>query len=178
MLVIACYDVNTETRAGRRRLRRVAKVYESTGQRVLKSVFQCTVNAMALDALQRRLLAEIDPEHDRLRPCRLADSRSCEVHKSGKFKATDFQEPLVLRSAAQAPCDGSRRCRVRDPRKPLSRLQFRRRAGGLSRSTATDGHGLAQVARAAQRRRNLAGAESRASHDARGSKHHPVLGSG
>ena len=34
MLVLVCYDVNTETAAGRRRLRRVAKVCESTGQRV------------------------------------------------------------------------------------------------------------------------------------------------
>jgi hypothetical protein len=33
MLVLVCYDVNTETSAGRRRLRRVAKVCESTGQR-------------------------------------------------------------------------------------------------------------------------------------------------
>ena len=31
MLVIVCYDVNTETREGRRRLRRVAKVCEGTG---------------------------------------------------------------------------------------------------------------------------------------------------
>ena len=30
MLVVVCYDVNTETRAGRRRLRRVAKVCESS----------------------------------------------------------------------------------------------------------------------------------------------------
>ena len=34
MLVIVCYDVNTETREGRRRLRRIAKVCEATGQRV------------------------------------------------------------------------------------------------------------------------------------------------
>ena len=40
MLVIVCYDVCTETREGRRRLRRVAKVCESTGQRVQKSVFE------------------------------------------------------------------------------------------------------------------------------------------
>lgn len=96
MLVIACYDVNTETRAGRRRLRRVAKVCESTGQRVQKSVFECKVNAMELDALERRLLAEIDPEHDCLRLYRLADSRGCEVREYGKFKATDFEGPLVL----------------------------------------------------------------------------------
>ena len=42
MLIIVTYDVSTETAAGRKRLRRVAKVCESTGQRVQKSVFECT----------------------------------------------------------------------------------------------------------------------------------------
>ena len=58
MLVIVCYDVNTETSAGRRRLRRVAKVCESTGQRVQKSVFECQVNLMQLETLERELLAD------------------------------------------------------------------------------------------------------------------------
>ena len=96
MLVIVCYDVNTETRAGRRRLRRVAKVCESTGQRVQKSVFECQVNLMQLEDLERRLLAEIDLNEDCLRLYRMADTRGCEVREHGKFKATDFDGPLVI----------------------------------------------------------------------------------
>ena len=96
MLVIVCYDVNTETRVGRRRLRRVAKVCESTGQRVQKSVFECQVNLMQLEELERRLLAEIDIEQDCLRLYRMPDTRGCEVREHGKFKATDFDGPLVL----------------------------------------------------------------------------------
>ena len=96
MLVVVCYDVNTETRAGRRRLRRVAKVCEGTGQRVPKSVFECQVNLMQLDELERKLLAEIEPDQDCLRLYRLPDSKGCEVREHGKFKATDFDEPLVL----------------------------------------------------------------------------------
>ena len=96
MLVVVCYDVNTETRAGRRRLRRVAKVCEGTGQRVQKSVFECQVNLMQLDELERKLLAEIEPDQDCLRLYRLPDSKGCEVREHGKFKATDFDEPLVL----------------------------------------------------------------------------------
>ena len=96
MLVIVCYDVNTETRAGRRRLRRVAKACESTGQRVQKSVFECRVSLMEMETLERRLLAEIDVEHDCLRLYRLADGKGCEVREHGKFKATDFDAPLVL----------------------------------------------------------------------------------
>jgi CRISPR-associated protein Cas2 len=96
MLVIVCYDVNTESKAGRRRLRRVAKVCESMGQRVQKSVFECQVDLMQMEELERRLLAEIDPKEDNLRLYRLSDARSCEVREHGTFRATDFEEPLVL----------------------------------------------------------------------------------
>jgi CRISPR-associated protein Cas2 len=96
MLVIVCYDVNTETKAGRRRLRRVAKVCESTGQRVQKSVFECKVDLMQMEDLERRLLAEVKLEEDCLRLYRLPDTRGCEVREHGKFRATDFDAPLVL----------------------------------------------------------------------------------
>lgn len=96
MLVIVCYDVNTADRAGRRRLRRVAKVCEGTGQRVQKSVFECQVDLAQMESLERRLLDVIDLEHDCLRVYRLADSRGCEVREHGKFKAVDFDAPLVL----------------------------------------------------------------------------------
>ena len=55
MLIIVCSDVNTETREGRRRLRRVAKVCEGVGQRVQKSVFECRVDRMQYEDLERRL---------------------------------------------------------------------------------------------------------------------------
>ncbi len=96
MLVIVCYDVNTETNVGRRRLRRVAKACEATGQRVQKSVFECRVDLMQLEQLERKLLAEIDPTQDCLRLYRLPDTKGCEVREHGKFRATDFEGPLVL----------------------------------------------------------------------------------
>ncbi|MGC4076661.1 MAG: CRISPR-associated endonuclease Cas2 [Rubrivivax sp.] len=96
MLVIVCYDVNTEDRAGRRRLRRVAKVCESTGQRVQKSVFECQVTLAQMELLERRLLAEVNLDSDCLRLYRMADTRGCEVREYGRFKATDFEDPLVL----------------------------------------------------------------------------------
>jgi CRISPR-associated protein Cas2 len=96
MLIIVCYDVNTETTAGRRRLRRVAKVCESTGQRVQKSVFECRVELVGFEELERRLLAEIDPTQDCLRLYRMPDTRGAEVREHGHFKAVDFDGPLVL----------------------------------------------------------------------------------
>ena len=42
MLVLITYDVNTETAAGRKRLRKVAKKCVDHGQRVQNSVFEQT----------------------------------------------------------------------------------------------------------------------------------------
>src|SRR5690606_997100 len=95
MLIIVTYDVSTETRAGRRRLRRVAKVCESMGQRVQKSVFECRVDRMQLEQLEHRLLAEIDEEEDNLRLYRLTGPVDLHVREYGKFKAINFEEPLI-----------------------------------------------------------------------------------
>ena len=96
MLVLVCYDVNTETKDGRRRLRRVARVCESTGQRVQKSVFECQLDVAKFEALERKLLAEIDPAMDCLRLYRMPGSRGFEALEHGKFRAIDFDGPLVL----------------------------------------------------------------------------------
>ena len=96
MLIIVCYDVSTETPSGRRRLRRVAKVCESTGQRVQKSVFECQVTLAEFETLERRLLSEIELTQDCLRLYRLPDTRGAEVREHGKFKAVDFEGPLLL----------------------------------------------------------------------------------
>ena len=96
MLVIVCYDVNTETREGRRRLRRVAKVCESRGQRVQKSVFECQIDRAQFEALERDLIAEIKAEEDNLRFYRIAELRGYEVREHGCFRATDFDAPLII----------------------------------------------------------------------------------
>ena len=96
MLVVVTYDVSTETAAGRKRLRRVAKVCEGTGQRVQKSVFECQVNEMQLEELERCLLAEINESADNLRFYRITESTQVRVKQYGNFRSTDFEGPLVL----------------------------------------------------------------------------------
>ena len=95
MLIIVSYDVSTETRAGRRRLRRVAKVCESVGQRVQKSVFECQVDEMQFEQLERRLLAEIDEREDNLRFYRVTEPTRVRIKEYGMFRARDFDGPLV-----------------------------------------------------------------------------------
>lgn len=96
MLVVVTYDVSTETAAGRRRLRRVARVCESMGQRVQKSVFECQVNDMQMEQLERTLLAEIDETEDNLRFYRITESAHLRVKQYGVFRAVDFEGPLMI----------------------------------------------------------------------------------
>lgn len=96
MLVLVCYDVNTETKQGRRRLRRVAKVCEGIGQRVQKSVFECQLDLAQFETLERELMAEINPQEDCLRIYRIPSTRGFEVIEHGAFKAVDFEGSLVL----------------------------------------------------------------------------------
>lgn len=95
MLIIVTYDVSTETRQGRRRLRRVAKVCESMGQRVQKSVFECQVNDMQFEQLERDLLAEIDEQEDNLRFYRITEPVEVRVKQYGSFRSVDFEGPLL-----------------------------------------------------------------------------------
>ncbi|MCF7978348.1 MAG: CRISPR-associated endonuclease Cas2 [Chromatiaceae bacterium] len=96
MLVIVTYDVSVITEDGPRRLRRVAKVCERYGQRVQKSVFECQVNEMQLEALERSLLAEIDIDVDNLRFYRITEPHELRVKQFGVFRSIDFEAPLLV----------------------------------------------------------------------------------
>lgn len=96
MLILVSYDVSTETAAGRKRLRRVAKACQRYGQRVQKSVFECQVDLAKYEELERVLLAEIDEEEDSLRLYRLSEPLEKNVKEYGRFRAVDFEGPLVV----------------------------------------------------------------------------------
>ena len=96
MLILVSYDVSTETSAGRRRLRRVAKVCLNYGQRVQKSVFECKVDQANLETLKAELLDEIDLDEDSLRLYRIIEPLEKNLMEYGKFKAVDFESPLIV----------------------------------------------------------------------------------
>ncbi|HID05930.1 MAG TPA: CRISPR-associated endonuclease Cas2 [Armatimonadetes bacterium] len=96
MLILITYDVSTETADGRRRLRRVAKTCENYGQRVQKSVFECQVDTATYELLESSLLDEINDKEDNLRIYKLTEPLDKNIKEFGKFKATDFEGPLVI----------------------------------------------------------------------------------
>lgn len=96
MNVLICYDVSTETAAGRRRLRKVAQTCQDFGQRVQKSVFECAVNEAQFEELVRRLLEIIEKTEDSLRVYRLIEPKEKYVQVYGLDDSVDFEEPLIL----------------------------------------------------------------------------------
>ncbi len=96
MLIVVTYDVNTENKAGQRRLRRVARVCENHGQRVQFSVFECVVDAAEWVRLKAKLIAEIDPEHDSLRFYLLGNNWQNRLEHVGAKPSYDPEGPLVI----------------------------------------------------------------------------------
>lgn len=96
MLMLVAYDVSTETAAGRRRLRRVARACLDFGQRVQNSVFECEVDPAQWAALRARLIREIDAASDSLRFYRLGAEGRRRVEHVGAKPAADLDGPLIL----------------------------------------------------------------------------------
>jgi len=96
MYVLVTYDVSTESREGRRRLRKVAKVCEDFGQRVQYSVFECSVGKEDLYRLREQVLRVIDEDEDSLRIYHLPSSYEDSVEQHGKGEAEDFHGPLIV----------------------------------------------------------------------------------
>lgn len=96
MWVIVAYDVNTEDRAGQRRLRRVAQICKDHGQRVQKSVFECSVNEAQYEQMKRKLIREMDKAVDNLRIYRLIEPREHFVEAFGVDSFINYEDPLIV----------------------------------------------------------------------------------
>jgi len=94
--VLISYDVSTETPAGRKRLRKVAQACQDFGQRVQKSVFECSVSEAQFEEVMRRLLDIIETTEDNLRVYRLMEPKDKYVQVYGLDGSVNFEEPLVL----------------------------------------------------------------------------------
>lgn len=95
MELLVAYDVATDTKAGRRRLRRVANVCVAHGQRVQKSVFECALTETQVERFTYKLLREIEPSEDRLRIYRLREPHSAYTQVFGMGPTVDFEGTLI-----------------------------------------------------------------------------------
>jgi CRISPR-associated protein Cas2 len=96
MLVLVTYDVNTETAAGRKRLRKVAKACVNCGQRVQNSVFECLLDAAQYAVFKAKLTALIDERQDSLRFYQLGNNYKSKVEHIGVHPDYAQDEVLIL----------------------------------------------------------------------------------
>ena len=94
--MLVTYDVATGDAAGRRRLRRVARVCQDFGQRVQYSVFECQVDAAQWTVLRAQLLSEIDEKTDSLRFYRLGANWRGRVEHIGAKTSYDPDGPMIF----------------------------------------------------------------------------------
>ncbi len=96
MLIVVAYNISTETREGRRRLRHIAQACKNFGQRVQQSIFECNVSAMQYESLKRSLLSIIEEKEDRLRIYRLTEPSQQHIEVYGLDGTVDFEGPLLV----------------------------------------------------------------------------------
>lgn len=94
--MLITYDVNTETDAGKRRLRKVAKQCVNYGRRVQNSVFECIVDAAQCALLKASLEELIDVKKDSLRFYYLGNNYKTKVEHLGVNRGIAGDDVLVL----------------------------------------------------------------------------------
>jgi len=94
--LLIAYDITTDDKAGRRRLRRVAKVCERYGRRVQKSLFECQGDDKTLQKLRFELLDEIDEKYDSLRIYHMGKEIESKMESFGVDETIRFDDPLII----------------------------------------------------------------------------------
>lgn len=96
MLVLISYDVDTTTKAGEKRLRKVAKECVNYGQRVQNSVFECLLTEAQLVKLKAILSGIIDNTTDSIRFYFLGNKWQQKIETLGKKTSFDPTETLIV----------------------------------------------------------------------------------
>ena len=96
MYILIAYDVTTIDKAGKTRLRKVAKTCLDYGQRVQNSVFECLVDPGQMVELREKLIKIINEETDSVRIYHLGRNWQHKVEHHGRNDDYDISEPLIL----------------------------------------------------------------------------------
>ena len=94
--MLVTYDVATQDAAGRRRLRKIARLCQDYGQRVQYSVFECQVDPAQWALLRAELIDEMDASQDSLRFYRLGKNWRPRIEHVGVKESYDPDGPLVM----------------------------------------------------------------------------------
>ncbi len=96
MLVLITYDVDTTTKAGEKRLRKVAKECVNYGQRVQNSVFECVITEAQFVGLKASLEEIINDTTDSIRFYFLGNSWQRKIDTLGKLTSYNPTDTLLI----------------------------------------------------------------------------------
>lgn len=96
MKVVISYDVRTDVPGGKRRLRRIAKLLESYGQRVQFSVFECEIDEGRWLKLKSRVIGEINEREDSLRIYKLGNNWEKKIEQVGVKKHYEMTKDVLI----------------------------------------------------------------------------------
>ena len=96
MMVLISYDVNTEDREGKKRLRKVAKECENHAQRVQNSVFEADLDYGKFLKLKSALLDIMDDKKDSIRFYYLGNDWKKHIEHFGVKDTYDPEGVIIL----------------------------------------------------------------------------------
>lgn len=96
MYILVTYDVQTDTAAGQKRLRMVARLCLNYGQRVQNSVFECVLTEVQLAELKDKLNRVIDNKHDSIRIYYLNRNENRRIITLGRNDTIDVEGTLII----------------------------------------------------------------------------------
>lgn len=96
MYILITYDVDTTSKEGARRLRRVAKACLDYGQRVQNSVFECEVTEAQLCTLKNMIIEIIEAKTDSVRFYYLNKNIARRVEVLGIETAYNVNDAIII----------------------------------------------------------------------------------
>lgn len=96
MLVLITYDVDTTTKEGEKRLRKVAKECVNYGQRVQNSVFECLITEAQFVGLKATLKAIINDTTDSIRFYFMGSGWQRKIDMIGKITSYNPADTLII----------------------------------------------------------------------------------
>ena len=96
MYILITYDINVTKMEGQKRLRKVAKICTSYGQRVQNSVFECKISEEDFLLFKNKLFSVVNLEIDSLRFYRLGKNYDKKVKHYGAKRTYKFEDPIII----------------------------------------------------------------------------------
>ena len=96
MNILLTYDVDTTSKDGQRRLRKVARVCVDYGQRVQNSVFECELTEVQFCLLKEQIRGIMDTDSDSVRFYHLNRSENRRVEVLGVETAYKVESAIII----------------------------------------------------------------------------------